>query len=343
MTLRTGTELITLSLLINKLTGVYGFLALFTGYHLSPLQLSMYIYSILALGLTAALSPHIRRQSPLQCLLLAWFYALDSLVNALYTVAFGVAWFLVLARHTAPFDADGSSPEKGPGGGMIDDTAGFTNPKYNVSRVDVVATPAPSASAGAQIGLVGHESEDAAAANAGGVLGNTILQSGSIASISVISALWAMRLYFVLILMAYARGVLRQSVVMGGMARTGAAPRSSEEQAMAGQSEDCSSSKPAQERVVGARDDPAYLENPFLEVEGWKGKLGRSLVRVPRSYWLGPELDEGNGDWMREVGGRFGRKKEGGEGKGLQERERRRRAGTGPPVLKPIELGKVRK
>ncbi|GAT30995.1 UPF0596 Golgi apparatus membrane protein c [Aspergillus luchuensis] len=122
MSLQTGASLITLSLLLNKISGLYGLLALLTGYHLSPVQLSMYIYSLLALGLTALLFPHIRKQTPLQCLALAWLYVLDSLINAAYTAAFGVTWFLVVSQH---YDNGSAS---GPGGETIAQTAGFTSP-----------------------------------------------------------------------------------------------------------------------------------------------------------------------------------------------------------------------
>ena len=74
MSLSTGASLITLSLLLNKVSGLYGLLALLTGYHLSPIQLSMYIYSLFALVLTALLVPHIRTQSPLHCLALKMTY-----------------------------------------------------------------------------------------------------------------------------------------------------------------------------------------------------------------------------------------------------------------------------
>jgi hypothetical protein len=90
MSLQTGATLITLSLLLNKVSGLYGLLVLVTGFHLSPFQLSMYIYSLVAFVLTAFLAPHIQKQSPLQCLALAWFYLIDSVINAAYTVFFAV-------------------------------------------------------------------------------------------------------------------------------------------------------------------------------------------------------------------------------------------------------------
>lgn len=91
--LQTGAEVISLALVFNKVTGVYGLLAILTGYQLSLLQLSTYVYSLAVLVLLAILLPHIRRQSPFECLALAWLYILDTGINAAYTAAFGLDWY----------------------------------------------------------------------------------------------------------------------------------------------------------------------------------------------------------------------------------------------------------
>ncbi|RVX70805.1 hypothetical protein B0A52_05456 [Exophiala mesophila] len=310
MNLSTGASLITLSLILNKLSGLYGILALITGYHLSPFQLSMYTYSIFALILTVYLAPHIRKQSPLHCLALAWFYVLDSIINAAFTAAFAVSWFLVLAQHNA-----GQAEKSGPGAGTIDDTAGFTDPKLNVSRVEVIATPQP--------GLTGGQDAVAAAVSASAPAGTssktgtsgvkgTVLSSESMNSIGVIIALWTIRAYFCLIMLAFARMVLRQ--YMANSAIKGSATN-----------------------YASASTNSSLAENPFSESkpdgEGWKGKAGRFMVSIGRSYWLGSDEDD---SWM--YGMKF--RKSGEEsgvllnkiGNGPTERERRRRSGTGPPI-----------
>merc|ERR1711964_855579 len=65
MSLRTGVEMVSLSVIFNKLTGFFGLLAILTGVSLSPLHLSMYILlnSVGALALISFLMPHIRKQS----------------------------------------------------------------------------------------------------------------------------------------------------------------------------------------------------------------------------------------------------------------------------------------
>ncbi|KAF2152290.1 DUF1753-domain-containing protein [Myriangium duriaei CBS 260.36] len=320
ISLLTATEFITISLLINKVEGVYGILALFTGYHLSALQLSMYLYSIVIFGLVCYLSPHIRRQSPLQTLCLAWIYILDTLINAAYTTLFGLSWFIILAQHLNPSDTEGDEPlgATPPGGKMINDTAGFTDPEAVVDKVEVIATPKPGLMPGQDAvayGVVGD----------GNSFGNVFFESGSLMSVTVISSLWFIRLYFVVIVMAYARGVLRQAMA------------STPPQVPAGKVD----------LAPDAYGPPqsAADRNPFHPSlpagQGWQGQLGRILVSFPSSYWLGK--DEADEEWVRGADERFRRYASNRQPrgplirspppptKGTSERERRARSGTGPP------------
>ncbi|OCK80143.1 DUF1753-domain-containing protein [Lepidopterella palustris CBS 459.81] len=299
MTLRTGAEIITFLQLINKVSGFYGILALLTGAPLSPLQFSMYLYSLLALIATMYLYPHIRKGTLLPSLALAHLYAIDTVVNALYTAAFGFAWFYVLA--SSPTSPDDMS--RVPGAPGINKTAGFTNPTYNVSAVTVVAAPA--------------KGQDAVAVGTGpptthsSGLGNAVFQTGSILSITTIALLWAFRVYFVFVLLAYARQILRQHIATTSSAAAWA--------------------------VAGAPTDN-LAENPFAEGredgENWRGKLGRIMLGAAPRYWLGADEE---GEWMRGMGGKF--RRSGMESNGVVERERRRRSGTGPKVPPP-QLGK---
>ncbi|KAL8671725.1 MAG: hypothetical protein Q9168_003770 [Polycauliona sp. 1 TL-2023] len=311
MSLRTGTELITLSLLLNKVSGFYGLLALLTGLHLSSLQLSMYIYSIIALVVTVLLAAHIRTQSPFHCLALACFYILDSVINAAYTAAFAITWFLVISQHHS--DANGDKAP-GVGGSTMDESSGFTSPQYNVSSVDVAVAPDQGVAPGVEALTVGRPGFSTTAA--GPSLGHGVLQPESISSIFTICALWAVRLYFVLVIMSYARLVLRQHVAATSRANT-ALHTGSKSSSMA--------------------------ENPFSshlpEGRGWKGKLGRIMVTLGKTYWLGSE--EGDEAWMKNAQS-YRRREEGlaSPVPGVVERERRRRSGTGPPPpMPPLQAG----
>ncbi|EXJ84826.1 hypothetical protein A1O3_05499 [Capronia epimyces CBS 606.96] len=304
MNLSTGASLITLSLLLNKLAGLYGILALLTGYELSPFQLSMYIYSLVALVLTVYLAPHIQKQSPLQCLALAWFYVLDSIINAAYTAAFAVTWFLVLAQHDA-----GQTEKKGLGASTMDQASGFTDPKYNVSRVEVVATPQTDLTGGQDAVAAGVPASAPAGSGSNGALQQAVLGAENMNSIGIIITLWTVRAYFCLIMLAFARLVIRQHIAANGL-----------------KSSSYSSASP----------NSNLAENPFSESKpegyGWSGKLGRLMVSIGRSYWLGSDEDD---SWMYNM--KFRKSTELGTildniESGPTERERRRRSGTGPPA-----------
>jgi inositol phosphorylceramide synthase regulatory subunit len=313
MTLRTGVELIALSLLFNKISGLYGLLAVLTGFHLSPLQLSMYIYSLLALLLTLYLFPHIRRQSPFHNLLLAWFYLLDSVINAAYTAAFALSWFLAISSHHSD-----SNAVKGPGASMIAETSGFTDPEFNASSVsidglkpgqDTVVSTSPRTSS--------------QSATASPNFSHGILQPESMESLTSILLLWTLRCYFIFILLSYARYVLRSHITAISRSNTA---------------------------LHTGSPNPNELENPFApskpEGAGWQGRLGRLMIAIGRSYWLGAEAGyEEEIRWMDTVGGKF---RKSGESSSLEaglngntnvERERRRRSGTGPPAPPPGLVG----
>lgn len=253
----------------------------------------------------------------------------------------------MLAQHASQNANGGVGAGAGapnPAGSMMGDVAGFTNPSFTVSSVDVVVTSAPGSAAQAA-GLVGHEKRAAPHDNANtayatpgmptGILTATLLAPGSIASLTTILALWAIRVYFILVMLAYARAVLRAYIVSLSQTSTGFAPFASE-----------------------TSDGALYAEDPFSGWSGWKGWVGRGMVGWGRGYWLG--VDEGE---VGEEGAYAYGLGEGGKGerglrtgvgsqaaggavesgkKGVGERERRRRAGT-PPLLRPIELKNVRK
>lgn len=288
MSLETGASLITLSLLLNKISGLYGLLALLTGYHLSPVQLSMYLYSLVALALAALLFPHIRKQSPLECLALAWLYLLDSLINAAYTAAFGVTWFLVVSQHYG-------GESSGPGSETISQTAGFTSPKYDTGYVEIQNTKEGN-------NFIAHPPR--------GVdpLSNAVNQPESFQSILFISLLWAMRVYFVLVMLAFARQTVRLRA---------AVPRHTQ--------------LPTHSRnvsVASVADIDREIFSPYSpEGQGWKGKLGRIMIGFGRGYWLGVEED---GNWLSGINLKF-RERGSSEMPGPLERERRRRSGTDPP------------
>lgn len=295
MSLETGASLITLSLFLNKISGLYGLLALLTGYHLSPVQLSMYLYSLIALCVAIVLFPHIRKQSPLQCLALAYLYAFDSIINAAYTAAFGVTWFLVVSHYD-----NGSA---GPGSETIAQTAGFTSPKYDAYVDDSQTSYYYSQDAAS--------SSSARSATSDG-LGNGVSQPESFQSIAFICSLWIIRAYFVFVMLAFARQTLRLYVAIP---RHTQLPTHSRNTSMTS--------------VASVADIDREPFSPFSpDGQGWKGKLGRTMISVGRNYWLGEDEEV---IWMTNIGRKLNNRNEHSEPPGPIERERRRRSGTGPP------------
>lgn len=184
--------------------------------------------------------------------------------------------------------------------------AGFTSPEVNVSGVEVVAKPAPGLFPGQEAVAYGHGGANS--------IGGAVLQSDSMTSIALLALFSLIRVYFCVIVMSYARSLLRQYVASTSSSSTGYSESTS---------------------------DPTMAENPFRagreEGAGWQGKLGRVMLRFPsKRYWLGREEADSQSEWERATSGRFesGRKlhiKVPGQDGGVGERERRARSGTGPP------------
>jgi inositol phosphorylceramide synthase regulatory subunit len=300
MSLRTGTSLILLVQIINKVTAFYGILALFTSYPLSALQLSMYMYSLPILAATLYLAGPVRAQSAWHCLVFAYIYTLDSIVNALYTAVFGVTWFVVVASsHT--------SDSKAPGGKMMEHTGGFSSPEHNVSYVEVVAKPKDGV-APAQDAIAMGAAAGVPAASGSGLAG-VVLNGSSAMSIFIISAFWLLRFYAVFVVLAYARAVLRHHIQVSSL--------SDFNNIYSGSNKSDLAADPFAEQTAGG--------------SGWKGRIGRVMVKIGRSYWLGRDPSDQDIVLRPMAGSKFRKS----EDMGVLERERRRRSGTGPPAPPP--------
>ena len=162
-------------------------------------------------------------------------------------------------------------------GKTIGDTAGFTSPEYNVSHVDITVKPASGAVAGqvdaVVIGTPGSQGTSASSPS----LPHGLIQPESIPSVLFVSGLLAVRIYFILVIMAYARNVLRMHMYTASTTRL--------ETDMAS---------------ANAMDSPFAPE--AREGQGWRGKFGRILVSFGREYWLGSQEDN---MWARRMGGKF--------------------------------------
>jgi inositol phosphorylceramide synthase regulatory subunit len=226
ISLQTATELISLALVFNKVTGVYGLLAILTGYELSLLQLSTYVYSIAVLVTLVFLVPHIRKQSPFECLALAWLNIIDTCINAADTAVFGLEWYFATSTTSSDSTTD-----------YIPDVVseGMENVRQQTIQHGAVA---PQETA---------------------------------ASMIMIIALVLVRVYFSIVVMAYAQQVL--SKYMQLMILEGA---------------------PGEELE---RDGPFGADLP--DGDGKRGQVGRLMVAMGRGYWLDQSTTVD--DWQRDI------------------------------------------
>lgn len=225
-------------LVFNKLAKVYGILALFTGFDLSLLLLSTYLYSIVILVALVVLVPHIRKQSPLECLLLAWVYIVDTLINTACTTFFAIQWYLASAAEAEQHDA--------------------------ANQPDVAGLPAVAAmvTAATRKGL-----EHAPRAPYVPMPHDTAF------SIILITGFTLVRIYFCFVVASYAQQILLRYV---------------------------------DRQIESDRPCAKDMNGPFAvgsdDGEGWRGWLGRSMLSVGRTYWLGYKDQE---DWTRSVSERL--------------------------------------
>ncbi|KAK4674852.1 hypothetical protein QC763_124290 [Podospora pseudopauciseta] len=230
MSLQTGTELVSLALLFNKATGIYGLLTLFTGFQMSILQFTAYFLSIAVIAVLAFCLPHIRKGTPFQNLLLAWVYAVDTIVSGLYTTAFATGWYIQLKEMQATVASGAPEEEEFQ---MVEPRGETTTPV----RDDGIDTAF---------------------------------------SMVLIIGFTLIRIYFSLVIMAYARAVILRFV-------DERVPESDED------------------------DESGSAPNPFAEGaplgEGLEGKIGRYMISVGKSYWLGGRKEDE--EWAKDVHSKF--------------------------------------
>ncbi|KAK9365330.1 Inositolphosphorylceramide synthase subunit Kei1-domain-containing protein [Lipomyces kononenkoae] len=93
--LAAGAELITVFGVVNKASGIYGTLSIFTGHPITVAQLVLNIISLLLLPVFLYALHNVRRQNALPVVAFSYIYFLDMLANLAFTIYFSVAWFRV--------------------------------------------------------------------------------------------------------------------------------------------------------------------------------------------------------------------------------------------------------
>ncbi|KAH9030188.1 Inositolphosphorylceramide synthase subunit Kei1-domain-containing protein [Lactarius hengduanensis] len=92
--LKTGVTVVVLFAVLNKVAGVYGLIAMLTGAGGNAAQLTLYIYSVLALAGLAWGLHTINDENPKHMLYFAHAFFADHILNTTWTVYFAVNWWL---------------------------------------------------------------------------------------------------------------------------------------------------------------------------------------------------------------------------------------------------------
>ncbi|KAF4919282.1 Inositol phoshorylceramide synthase regulatory subunit kei1 [Colletotrichum viniferum] len=234
ISLQTGTEIISLILLFNRLTGLYGLLAILTGYEISATQLSMYLYSLGVVVCLAMFLPHIRRNSPFEALGLAWLYIIDTILNIAYTTFFAVGWYL----HSTALD-------KHPGSAGVPAAAEIAEEALANGAPVVPDVPKTTKHIGPQESWM---------------------------SLGLIITVTLLRVYFAVVVMSFAQSVLQRFTEMGW----------------------------EEEGRKKGPDGPFSPAEP--DGEGYRGRIGRVMLALGRSYWLDEKAQE---QWASAMSSKF--------------------------------------
>lgn len=353
-----GTEIISATLFFNKLTGAYGLLAILTGFSLSFIQLSAYIYNVAILVLLAICIPHIRRETPLPNLALAWAYTIDTLINAAYTATFALRWYLASSSAAAAAAATSAAAALAAAANTTVPAAVETASSTTGAITSAAASAASAAATAASLlvlrddttgtatvsstGATAAETSPSAVPTAGG--GGWMGAHETAASLTLIVLVTVVRFYFSFVVVAHTRQALQRygDHVAESAAAADGALDDDEDYSGGDETKYHNGGEGKSERNKDIGDEEAGLKpgsrstrgrrhrrrnrpstyppprpqpslpsgpsstNPFAEGspagEGWKGKLGRTLVGVGRNFWLGRQKDD---EWTRDVNSRF--------------------------------------
>ncbi|KAK9238432.1 Inositolphosphorylceramide synthase subunit Kei1-domain-containing protein [Lipomyces kononenkoae] len=91
--LAAGAELITVFGVVNKASGIYGTLSIFTGHPITAVQLVLNIISLVLLPVFLYALHNVRRQNALPVVAFSYIYFFDMLANIAFTIFFSVSWF----------------------------------------------------------------------------------------------------------------------------------------------------------------------------------------------------------------------------------------------------------
>lgn len=203
--LQMGTELISGVLFFNKLTGAYGLLAILTGFSLSLLQLSAYVYNFGILVLLAICIPHIRRETPLPNLALAWAYTIDTVINAAYTASFAISWYLSLTAAASTSSTPASSAVPAAASSSVAAAVVAASNVASLRFRDDADSEATLAEGGSPVAQSPSSSSSVSTAGAGWMSVHE-----ATASLTLIAIVTLVRFYFCLVVISHTRQALQR-------------------------------------------------------------------------------------------------------------------------------------
>src|SRR5215471_16781610 len=113
----------------------------------------------------------------------AYFFALDFLINILYTILFASIWFLILSNSEKTPSLSSETPHS------VKSAAGLIDPlQNNETKVQIIATSLPNPFQGQHASLIGEAGESGVPGSAG----------STFSSMSIIF-FWLFKVYFVII------------------------------------------------------------------------------------------------------------------------------------------------
>lgn len=174
MPLQIGAEIICGLGIFNRASGFYGFLSLFTGHPLSALEWILNLLSMAFLPLYVLAFWAVKQRNALFTVLFAYVYSIDTIASVFFTTSFSVVWFSTAALS-------------------ISENHMMAGNKHNLNSTANGTDPSSSSRP----------------------LQTNFDKSASLASETAVSmimpiGLLMLRLYFSLIILAYARLLVRQ-------------------------------------------------------------------------------------------------------------------------------------
>lgn len=201
--LHIGAEVIIGMGIFNKAAGIFGILSIFTGHPISAVEWVMNILQMMLLPVFVMAFLDIRKKDALRMLAFAHIYILDSFMTLGFTIYFIVHWFTAGARA-----ANATAAKASASASVAATTETVAAEAQTTVAAWPVATPMPEIYKRAA-DAAATAASTAAAASASGVNQSATVAQETAVSIVLTVAVLIVRLYFTLVIVGYARQLVK--------------------------------------------------------------------------------------------------------------------------------------